>query len=347
LNLKISNSSIKNSIKPEKILLIRTDRIGDVILTLPLVDTLKYNYPDAKIDIMVNKRVFELVQDYPNINKVHAIEKDSIKDILCICKSDNYDTAIIVRPLFSIALAVFLSGIKYRLGTGYRWYSFLFNIKHFQHRKYSVKHELEYNLNLLNELDCKRIKDVTPRLQIEESLLEKVKEKLREKNVNLSKDIVIFHPGSLGSAKTWSVENFVKLINLLYEDKSCDFSLLVTGTISDNYVLNKIEDIVGSKVLIIKNLGLKEYAALCKIAKIFVSNSTGPIHIAAAAGTFCVGFYSPVKVESAVRWAPYTEKKKIFTPDVNIRNIPDNVMDSIIPEKVFEFIKNYILSTKN
>jgi ADP-heptose:LPS heptosyltransferase len=347
LNFKISNSSIKNSIKPENILLIRTDRIGDVILTLPLVDTLKYNYPDAKIDIMVNKRVFELVQDYPNINKVHAIEKDSIKDILRISKSDNYDTAIIVRPLFSIALAVFLSGIKYRLGTGYRWYSFLFNIKHFQHRKYSIKHELEYNLDLLNELKCERIEDIVPKFLVNDNLLVKVKQKLIDKGVNLSKDIVIFHPGTLGSAKSWSVENFVKLIHLLYDDKSCDFSLLVTGTISDNYVLNKIEDIVGIKVVIIKDLDLIEYPALCKLAKIFVSNSTGPIHIAAAVGTFCVGFYSPIKVESAVRWAPYTEKKKIFTPEVNGRNIPDNVMDSIIPERVFEFIKNYILSTKN
>lgn len=346
MNHKLRNSSIKNIIKPKKILLIRTDRIGDVILTLPMIDTLKYNYPDANIDFLVNKRVIELVQDYPNINKVHAIEKDSLKDILKVCRENKYDLAVLVRPIFSIALAVFFARIKYRLGTGYRWYSFLFNIKHMGHRKYSVKHELEYNLDLLDELGCKRIENIIPGLKVEDSHLDKVKVKLRERGVDFLKDIIIFHPGTLGSAKIWRVENFVKLVDLLSNDKSCDFNLFVTGTKGDDVILNKVVSAVGNKVFVIKDLNLKEFSALCKIAKMVVSNSTGPIHIAAAVGTFCVGFYSPVKAENAVRWAPYTEKKKIYIPEVKEGNVPDNVMDRIEPGEVFEFIKDYFFQRK-
>jgi ADP-heptose:LPS heptosyltransferase len=311
-----------------------------------MVDTLRYNYPDVKIDFLVNKRVLELVQDYPNINKVHAIEKDSLKDILSICKENRYDIAIIVRPLFVIALAVFRSGIKYRLGTGYRWYSFLFNLKHYGHRKYSLKHELEYNLDLLDELNCKRIKDVVPQIQVDDNLKAEVKEKIGKKGADLYRDIIIIHPGSLGSAKTWSIENFAKLIDLLSNDKSCNFNILITGTKSDDTALNSLVNAVGDKVIVINDLKLKEFAALCKMSSMFISNSTGPIHIAAAVGTFCIGFYSPVKVESAVRWAPYTDNKIIFTPEVKEKGIPSNVMDNINPQKVFEFIKYYMTKKK-
>ena len=152
------------NISPKKILLIRTDRIGDVILTLPMADVLKFNYPEAEIDILVNKRVAELIIDYPNINKVHAIEKETISGIRRICNKGRYDIVIIVRPVFNVSLGVWLSRVKKRLGSGFRWYSFLFNIKHYRHRKYSEQHELEYNLELLNELGCKRIDNIKPQL---------------------------------------------------------------------------------------------------------------------------------------------------------------------------------------
>ncbi len=55
---------------------------------------------------------------------------------------------------------------------------------------------------------------------------------------------------------------------------------------------------------------------MIKLASVFVSNSTGPIHIAGAVGTPVVGFYPPIKVMSPRRWGPYTENKAIFVPNV-------------------------------
>jgi heptosyltransferase-3 len=95
-------------------------------------------------------------------------------------------------------------------------------------------------------------------------------------------------------------------------------------------------------IFIINDLDIREFTALCKSTKLFVSNSTGPIHIAAAVGTFCVGFYSPVRQESAVRWAPYTDKKKIFTPDLEEGESLHNIMDKIKPEDVKSFILDYL-----
>lgn len=329
-------------IKPNKILLIRTDRIGDVILTLPMVDTLKLNYPGSQIDLLVNKRVSELIQDYPNINKVQSIEKESLRAIMKLCKTNKYDLAIIVHPSFRIALALFCCRIKYRLGTGYRWYSFLFNIKHYQHRKYSTKHELEYNLDLLNELGCTRPSDFVPKINVKSEFEKAVKEKLVLKGINPDKEFIIIHPSTMGSAKVWGQHNFVKLCNLLIDDKECTFNIILTGTSSDELDLNRMmkQFNPNSKVFVVSDLNLKDFSALIKLSKLFISNSTGPIHIAAAVGTFVIGFYSPVRTESALRWGPYTDRKRIFTPSLNTNE--KDVMDDIKPRDVYAFIKDFM-----
>lgn len=305
---------------------------------------MKLNYPDANIDFLVNNKVIELVQDYPNINKVHSIEKDSLTHIKKICKENNYDLAIAVRPLFVIALTIFLAGVKYRLGTGYRWYSFLFNIKHYEHRKYSVNHELKYNLNLLDELECRKIENVQPVLSVNPETAKNVEAKLETIGVDVEKKFIVIHPGSLGSAKRWKAENFSELINLLINDNSFKLNIMLTGTNADKQTLSAIEKELKNRenVYTITDLSLKEFAALCYMGDLFISNSTGPIHIAAAVGAFCVGFYSPVKVESAARWGPYTDKKKIYTPETGDNTAKDNVMDEIKPVDVYKFVMNYI-----
>jgi heptosyltransferase III len=303
---------------------------------------LKNCYPAAEIDFLVNKRVYKLVCDHPNINKVHSIEKVTAGEVKALCKAGGYDLAIVVHPRFSIALGLFLGGVKYRLGTAYRWYSFLFNIKHRQHRKDSVKHELEYNLDLLNELGCQRHKEIRPYLKVEDEQISKVKDKLCSIGADLSKEVITIHIPSLGSAKVWSDKNFTNLINMITANKALDVNIVLTGTESDRAqvenIFAKIDDKNG--VFPVLNFNLKELAALLRLSKLFIGNSTGPIHIAAAVGVYCVGLYSPVKVESSVRWGPYTDKKKIFQPekDDNSRD----VMGDITPEEVFEFVKQII-----
>jgi len=311
-----------------------------------MIDVLKQNYPDAKIDFLVNKRVYDLVSDYPNINKVHAIEKVTVSSVKQLCKENNYDLAIVVSPSFQIAFGLFLAGVKYRLATAYRWYSFFFNIKHYQHRKDSIKHELEYNLDLLKELNYNKTDKLKPVLKVENDVLERVKGKLFERGIEASKDFIVIHAPSLGSAKVWSDSNFIKLINMILADDSLKFNIILSGTNEDTVQVNRIVDELGrdDRVFSVLDLNLRELAALLKTAKMFIGNSTGPIHIAVAVGTFVIGLYSPVRVESPTRWGPYTDKKKIFVPDKD--DYSKDVMDDIKPEEVFEFVRNHIINNK-
>lgn len=326
----------------------RTDRIGDVILTLPVTDVLRETFPKAVIDMLVQSRVHGLIEDYHAIDNVIKIDEVTVSGISKLCREGNYDLAIAVYPEFSLALGLKLGGVKHRLGTGYRWYSFLFNLKHYQHRKEALKHESRYNLDLLEVLNIFYNKELKPNIKVSDEYMFKAIEKITKANpgkiLNASDTYIVIHIPTLGSAKVWRNENFSFLINLLLQNNA-DYKIIFTGTeeeiqqilqVIDNYIENNM-------ILIALNLTLKELAALLNRAKLFLGNSTGPVHIAAAVGTFVVGLYSPVKVESPVRWGPLTENKKIFVPPKD--DDSRDVMNDIKPEEVHNFIINYMESS--
>ncbi|MCH7516255.1 MAG: glycosyltransferase family 9 protein [Bacteroidetes bacterium] len=140
-------------ITPNNILIIRTDRIGDVILSLPLAALIKKHFPECKVSFLLKEYAKDLVGDHPYIDDVLILQESNgripiFKNVNRL-KSNFFDASIIVYPTFITALIVFLSRIMFRIGSGYRWYSFLFNKRIYEHRKYAEKHELEFNVNLL------------------------------------------------------------------------------------------------------------------------------------------------------------------------------------------------------
>ncbi|MCX7877701.1 MAG: glycosyltransferase family 9 protein [Ignavibacteria bacterium] len=308
---------------------------------------LKKSFPDAEVHYLVNEKVYELISEYsdPNIYKVYPIQKVTVNTVRTICRNNNYDLAVVVYPTFEIALGVFLGNVKYRLGTAYRWYSFLFNIRHYEHRKYSVKHEAMYNLSLLESIGCRieNLPDVHFNIRKESfiNLISRYRHKIKE-----GEKYIIIHVPTKGSAEVWSYENFIKLIEMIISDESLDFKIVLSGSSDDIPKLSIIMKSLGcsKKVVSITDMTLKEFALLISGAEVLISNSTGPIHIAAATGTYVIGLYPHIKTQSPVRWEPLTDKKKIFISDHKYDN--SDIMNSITPENVFDFIKFYFNNQK-
>ena len=134
----------------QNILVVRTDRIGDVILTLPTIEALKLNFPNAHIAMLLSSYTASLVEGIADVltyNREIALKP--FFEMLAELRRARFDVAVVAFPRFRIALLLWLAGIPLRIGTGYRWYSFLFNRKIFEHRKNVEKHEAEYNVSLL------------------------------------------------------------------------------------------------------------------------------------------------------------------------------------------------------
>ena len=304
--------------KPKNILIVRTDRIGDVVLTLPLASILKKHLPDCKITFMVRDYTRPLVQCVKDIDEIIVYEKnDSFFSLLNNIKNKSFDTCFVVHPKFIIALVVFLSGIKKRIGTGYRWYSFLFNKKIFEHRKYGTQHELNHNVNLLKLIGIEEEineTNVSFNLQVDENSKQNVLNKLKELNIDSNLPNVIIHPGSGGSAIDLPVSHFKEVVEQLAHE--LDINIFLTGSLHEKNICDSIMNKKNTYNLA-GMFDLKELSALISQSQLMLANSTGPIHIAAALGINVIGFYPKIASCSVTRWGPYTVKRKIFTPTID------------------------------
>ncbi len=308
--MKIKKLSELN--KFSNILVCRTDKIGDVILTLPVVNALRDFYPNSRITFLVSEYASEIVQGHRAVDEVMIYKPDeSVFQLAKRLKQKKFDLAVVVFPVFKIALALWLARVPVRVGTGYRFFSFLFNKRVFEHRKCAEKHEVEYNLNLIKHLGVE-VSEIKFDIFIPQSAFDKVKKVLTEYRLN-ENNYIIVHPGSKGSARDLSPSKFREIVKKLVSE---GFKVVITGSKDEKelvkYVCNGIENSFDFSGL----FNLKELSALIKDASIFISNSTGPIHIASAVGTPVIGFYPPIKVMSPKRWGPYANDRIIFVPDV-------------------------------
>jgi heptosyltransferase-3 len=136
---------------------------------------------------------------------------------------------------------------------------------------------------------------------------------LRELGVKEGEPLIVLHPGSHGSARNWSPEKFAELAGLLAGHK--DVRLVVTGGSGEEEIAQEVINHAGPRALkLVDTFSLLEYAALAKRASLFVANSTGTLHIAAAVGTPVIGFFPQQPSLSAKRWGPYASKRMLFTP---------------------------------
>lgn len=300
----------------KKIAIIRTDKIGDVVLTLPLIKAIKSFLPNSTVDFIAQDYTLPLVKFNKYLDNVFSIPT-KLKEKYLFFKNSNYDVIITVKPEFDIALAAFLAKIPIRIGTAYRFYSFLFNHKIYHHRKDAIKNELEYNFDLLAPFGY----DSTPNfdnidygLQIPQDLVNHIKHNILSKtNYNPDFKNIIIHPGSGKSSLDLPIEKFKLLTEKL--SNLPNTNIIVTGNHNEKPICDAISQL--TTINLADKLNLEEFIALCSISDIFISNSTGPIHIAAALGKWTVGFYPLVKECSITRWGPYTKKRFLFTPNNN------------------------------
>lgn len=297
-----------------RILLVRTDRIGDVVLSLPMLPALRRRFPDASVTVLVRPYTADLVRNRPDIDDVMLWEGEGMARVVGYVRrlrERSYDLCILPYPRFELALIAFLAGIPVRVGTGYRWYSFLFNERVYEHRKDARRHEAEYNLNLLRAVGA----DVPVPLQVTLTVPGDVQRAMDARLAELGVgDFIVLHPGSGGSARDWPVEHFAELAVRAKGRLGC--SVVLTGSEHERSLTSAIAGAASPGVVdLAGRLSLLELAALYSRARAFAANSTGPLHIAAAVGAPVLGFYPPITQCSPARWGPYTHRRRVLTGD--------------------------------
>ena len=338
-------------IEPKNLLIVRTDRVGDVVLTLPLAGIVKKYYPECRVTFMVKSYTKSLAEGHPFIDEILVSEETAGKlsffGNIKLIEKYKFDTAIVVNPTFLSSLILFFSGISNRIGTGYRWYSLLFNYKSYVHRKFGEHHELEFNTDLLKFLGIEeKVKpgEVNFNLQIDKGSSDRVQTILKVKGVDLKKPVIIVHPGSGGSAVDLPGETMKDVIKLIGSNLKAE--ILITGTKAEIALCSEMH-IAGMTKNLAGMFNLSELTTLINYSDIFIANSTGPLHIAAALGKFVIGFYPKIAACSKERWGPYSDKSYVFTPNLDCTNCTReqcerlNCMSSIKSGDIFTKVENF------
>ncbi len=334
-------------IVPEShIMVIRTDRIGDVILSLPVMAALRRSFPGVHLSMLVSSEVRDIVEGHPDIDTLYYYNgrnrNGDLSVFVRIFRKAKPDVALVLHPTLPLALSLLLAKVPIRMGTAYRGYSFLFNRRIREHRKISLKHEVDYNLSFAEKLGA-AIYPVDFHYSVSQETEKRVSQMIRSMGIPENRPRVILHPGTKGSALEWPADRFAALADRLVRERKA--AVLVTGSQEDAGSVHGMISTAREKIWDLSGkLSLKELAALFKSADLLVVNSTGPLHMAVAVGTEVVGLFPPFRSASYKRWGPYGRKSSVLVPDLDCRSCSRrkcplwNCMERISVEQVWHLV---------
>ena len=327
--------------KVKNIIISRTDKIGDLVLSVPAISTVKKMYPEAKLYVLVRKYNMEVVKGFTFIDGVVAIDDYSKKELYKKIKQIKADIFIALYSDNTVLKLAWKSGAKYRVGPLSKPLSFfVYNYGIKQKRSESIKNEAEYNLDLvkhLNEELFNKQKITIDKLQYGRTNHNKALSFLNEHNIY---NYVLIHPFSGGSTKNFTVDEYIKVIKgLNYANPN--LQIVITSSMDDKAEAERIAKEC-SNVFVYSASSILEIAAVIDKCKVYVGAGTGPSHIAGNLCKMAVCIYPKYKVLSPSRWGLYgnDERTTYIIPDNEKAEKDykdrtfDNIDDNIINETV-------------
>jgi heptosyltransferase III len=327
-----------------KIILSRTDSIGDVILTLPMAGLIKKHYPQTQIFFLgrtYTKDVVALSEHIDGFINYDEIEKLNRPEQISAIKKVDATVFVHVFPVKEIAWLAKESSIPIIVGTTNRLYHWLTCNKLIRlSRKNSTLHESQLNLELLNFLKLPAKVSLsemytyygftkTPTLLPEHLEL-----------LNNTKRKIILHPKSKGSAKEWGLENFQKLISILPSEK---FRIYISGTEQDAKQMHDFLQKNNEVINLTGKLSLQQFIAFINRCDALVAASTGPLHIAAALGKSAIGLFSPKRPIHPGRWMPIGKNAHYLVYDENCVKCESqkgcDCIKQINPQQIVDLLK--------
>lgn len=304
-----------------RILIVRADRLGDVILSTPVFEVIRRHYPHAKISVLVRSFVAPLLRGLSSVDEVLIYDPEGthagIRGLWRLrneLRAKGFRIALVLQSQFKLASAIALAGIRYRIGPLSKIHSFFFYNRGMRQRRSQVEmHEADYNLHLLRKLGIRvGSRSVPVSVHLKPEAREAARTWLEARGWDTSKPLIAVHPGMGGSALNWPENHYCDFIRTLLSEGR---QVVVTGGKGEWSLLGRISEGLGAmaqKAWIYRGGGsdvpfpdIEGLAGLLSWADLMVVPSTGPLHLAVALGRPVVTFFSPIRVQSALRWGPY------------------------------------------
>lgn len=306
----------------ERILIRGVNWIGDAVLTLPAIRAVRRAFPDARISLLVKPWVAEIFKGNSDVDEIilYNEEHKGVIGKLKLARTlrwKKFDKAILLQNAFDAALLAWLAGIPERIGYSRDLRGFLLTKALPLKNNAEGEHQVYYYLNLLKEAGIKPV-TAEPYIYLSDEEREHARALLNLSPItpHLSPFIGINPGATYGSAKRWPAENFAGLMRMIIDE--LDGRVIIFGSPAEVEIADEIVKKVRTqnsklKTHILNMTGktnLRELAALISECDAFVTNDSGPMHIAAALHLPTVALFGSTDSSAT---GPFGDGHKVIT----------------------------------
>ena len=354
----------------DRILIRGVNWIGDAVMTLPAIRAVRRAFPDARISLLVKPWVAEIFKGSPDIDEI-ILYDEQCKGVIGklklarVLRRKKFDKAFLLQNAFDAALTAWLAGIPERIGYKRDYRSLLLTKAISVKRNVAGEHQVYYYLNLLKEAGIKPV-TAEPYIYLSDEEREHARALLNLSPITphplpitpYPSPLIGINPGATyGSAKRWPAEHFAGLILRIINE--LDGRAIIFGSPAEVEIADEIVKQLGTQNSELKThilnmtdrTNLRELAALISECDAFVTNDSGPMHIAAALHVPTVALFG--STDSAAT-GPFGDGHKIITKKLSCspcleRECPEGhlkCMTEISPEEVFSAIKDLLPKEK-
>jgi heptosyltransferase-2 len=325
------------SVEIKKILAIRTDRLGEFILTLPAIHAIKAKFPNAHLALMLNPYNIEIVEGNPDIDEIIKYSEDEFRGLRGTLrlaqeiKKCKFDAVVIFNPKQKFNLATFLARVPVRVGYDRKW-GFLLNRKIPDLKFLGIKHEIEYNFDLVKliGIDCQK--------QIFPIALASIKDHAAEQflckvGISDTLSLIAIHPWASNPLKEWPHISFIELSRKIIDELGFKV-VIIAGEDAIGRTDNFVKQLNRKVINLAGQTTLKELATILSRVRLLITNDSGPMHVAASQNVPVVALFrkEPVSV-SAKRWGPVGANHIV---------IENEFIADILVEEVFNGVKKIL-----
>ncbi|MCE2400024.1 lipopolysaccharide heptosyltransferase II [Candidatus Poribacteria bacterium] len=335
---------------PERILVVKLDHLGDVLLATPVFSNFRKSYPNTELHALTGAWSRVILENHPDVDKVleynspafcRSGQPTSFKNALQFYRQlrrHKYDLLVELRGDWRIVLFALLRVAPRRLNRASLQIANKLGFSQF-----SGTHETTRNLDIL-----KRSGIPTP-IQTTTFSITEEDEKwasnfLQMHQIDIEQPFIVIHPGSPIPLKRWQPERYAELADWLITQKHAQ--ILFVGVKDEIPIISQIQDLMeGKSINIAGKTTITQLASILHTCNVFIGNDSGPMHLAAAVGTQTIGLYGPGDPK---RFGPVGDKcqtirKKPDCPPclgANCRFGTDGCMSKIQVDDVIQILKN-------
>jgi heptosyltransferase-2 len=297
-----------------RILIVRQDRIGDVVLSTPIPREIKKAYPNSFVAVLVRSYTKDIYLNNPNVDEIIVADellegtKKTFWKWIKIIRSFKFTHALMLLPNEKINYLLFFAGIKTRIGVGYKFYQFITGVKSVSRHKYiPLRHEADYSMDLARRIGIES-SNISPEIFLSENE-KNAAAQYRKQMLNGYKYFVGIHTGSGNSAPNWRAESYFTFAEAL--NKNENIKIVIT-----DFDVPKIFS--GSSFeFLSKRTTLREDIIRFSALDLLVSSSTGPMHICSALKVKTLSLFCPLNACSPILWGPLGNESEIILPSEN------------------------------